>query len=244
MRTRIRRLLQPVTITRRLPTDMGRRRIFVRPSVALGVLKPRIENFDNRLFRLVRQFVNAGDTVWDIGGNQGLFALPAAALAGPSGFVLTVEPDPYMAALLQRSTAVPHPDSAPIDILCSAITDSVGIRRLAIEESRAQNSLSDTGAPVPTWTLDGLLEHFPAPDVLKMDIEGAELMALRGARKLLSEVRPILILEVKEQNQSPVADMLRGLDYNIYRDDLTPIDTGRCSFENVIIPSERDRMQD
>jgi hypothetical protein len=48
---------------------------------------------------------------------------------------------------------------------------------------------------VPTISLDSFIETHPLPDVVKLDIEGAEGMALRGARQMLSRTRPVFLIE-------------------------------------------------
>ena len=50
-------------------------------------------------------------------------------------------------------------------------------------------------------TGDFLLDHWPAPDFVKMDVEGAELLALQGAGRLLEEVRPTFYIEVESTGQ-------------------------------------------
>jgi hypothetical protein len=67
-----------------------------------------------------------------------------------------------------------------------------------------------------TVSLDWLLERFPAPTVLKIDIEGAEALALRGARRLLAEARPRMLLEVYEDNAEEVGALLREHGYVMF----------------------------
>jgi hypothetical protein len=57
---------------------------------------------------------------------------------------------------------------------------------------------------VPTLTLDSLLDSQPSPDFVKIDIEGAEWMALSGSDRLLSEVRPIFYMEVGDNTATDV----------------------------------------
>jgi hypothetical protein len=65
---------------------------------------------------------------------------------------------------------------------------------------------------VPTFTVDQLLDHFPAPDVLKIDVEGAEVPALRGATKVLQHL-PVVICEVALANATAVHEILGPLGY-------------------------------
>jgi hypothetical protein len=68
-------------------------------------------------------------------------------------------------------------------------------------------------------TLDGLLERFPAPAVLKMEEEGGEASALRGAAKLVEEVRPVWLLEVPGAEGLPAVTRLQQAGYKVQRID-------------------------
>jgi hypothetical protein len=88
-------------------------------------------------------------------------------------------------------------------------------------------------------TLDFLLEHFPAPTVLKIDAEGAELKALRGASKLLRTVRPVMWCEVSPENAISVAELLRDASYQIYAAALSPekrTPLQRASWDTLAVP--------
>ena len=71
---------------------------------------------------------------------------------------------------------------------------------------------------VPTVTLDWLAARFPAPDVLKIDVEGAELAVLAGATQLLGHVRTI-ICEVAARNAAAVSGLLTAHGYALYDGD-------------------------
>lgn len=74
---------------------------------------------------------------------------------------------------------------------------------------------------VPTLTLDWMLDHFPAPDVIKIDVEEAELHVLRGGRRLL-ETHPVIICEVAGRNAADVHGLLGEYGYAIYDGDQPP----------------------
>lgn len=80
---------------------------------------------------------------------------------------------------------------------------------------------------VPTVTLDHLLNHFPAPDVVKIDIEGAEALALAGATSVLKQC-PVILCEVAAENADAVRDLLVPHGYRFYDGDLaglrSPVD--------------------
>ena len=223
---------------RSLPPPYQQVRLFVSSESGLRYLKPRLSNVDPSLLRLVTEFVQPGHTVWDIGANIGLFTFTAATRAGSGGHVLAVEADTWNVALLRRSGVLTTSASAPVDVVPVAISDVDGFARFNIAvRSRSTNHLDGYGSTqtggvretqvVPTVTLDHLLDHFPAPDVLKIDIEGAEVLALAGATAVL-ERRPVIICEVAAENAAAVRNLLLPHGYRFYDGELagvrTPLD--------------------
>src|ERR1700742_807899 len=84
-RTFIEKISRNRVLLRHLPRDLGSAPIHVSPDASLHHWKPRLQS---DLFDLARQFVQPGDTVWDIGANVGLFTIAAAQKAGPQGSIV------------------------------------------------------------------------------------------------------------------------------------------------------------
>src|SRR5262249_37577808 len=148
--------------------------------------------------RLAVEFVRPGKVVWDIGANSGIFAFAAANLTGSSGSVVAFEPDTWLVQLLRRSARIQR-DAGPVQVVAAAVAKDCDLRTFNIaQRSRAANFLDgyDTVArsrqtggvaerhTVVTLTLDWLAERLPAPDVIKIDVEGAELEVLQGGERL------------------------------------------------------------
>ncbi|WP_250279752.1 FkbM family methyltransferase [Frankia sp. Cppng1_Ct_nod] len=197
----------------------------------LKYLWPRLDDIDPVLLGLAYDLVQTGSAVWDIGANTGLFTFASATAAGATGSVLAVEPDTVMVELLRRSSRLPGPRAA-IDILPAAVTAASGVTRFCIaSRNRATNHIEGLGSSqtggvravqvVPTVSLDLLLEYFAAPDIVKIDVEGAEHLVLEGGAQLLSDVRPIIICEVAAENTATVTTVLREHDYQIFDGDQT-----------------------
>lgn len=215
--------------TRRLPVEVGGLPIVVSPEAGgLKYWRRILDTTDVELLRLAREFIQPGFTVWDIGANQGIFTFAAAWLAGPEGAVIAVEPDVWLASLLSKSCALnASAERAPVTIVPVAASDEIGSCSLNIaKRARASNYLEGFGnnqtggvrqsLPVLTVTLDWLSEHLPVPQVVKIDVEGAEVSVLRGATELLRSHRPAVICEVNAQNAVEAADLLRVLGFDIY----------------------------
>jgi FkbM family methyltransferase len=157
----------------------------------------------------------------------GLFSFAAAARAGAGGQVLAIEPDLWLVELLRQSARIQPKGSAAVAVIPCAVSDRVDMAEFCIaQRGRASNHLlglggSKTGGEperqwVMTVTLDWLLERFPAPAVLKIDIEGAEALALRSARRLLAEARPRMLFEVYEDSADEVGALLREHEYVMF----------------------------
>jgi FkbM family methyltransferase len=231
LRLALERASHRVVIRRRLPPPFANARIYVSTEGGLRYLARAMADVDPALLRLAAEVVRPGDTVWDIGANMGLFSLAAAVLAGPEGRVLAVEPDTDLAGLLRRSAArgLGH---APVEVLPAAVSDGLSVARFNVaRRNRATSHLAGFGSAmaggvrstqlVPTVTLDWLAAQFPVPDVLKIDVEGAELAVLSGAAAVLAR-SPALICEVSGQNAVAVSGLLAGHGYTLYDGDQSP----------------------
>jgi FkbM family methyltransferase len=167
---------------------------------------------------------------WDIGANVGLFSFAAAFRAGPSGMVLAVEPDIDNVRLLAKSkrNVASVGGYACVDIMpCALAGPGTRAARFAIaQRARASNALagfgnSQTGGVaetrwVPTLTLDDLLGLFPEPQILKIDVEGAEIDVLKGGARMLRDIRPVLYVEVGSERADGVQVVLRESDYLMF----------------------------
>lgn len=193
----LKKLSHGVILKRRLPREFGSVPLFVSPDSALGYWRRDLSKVDPFLLSMARELVRPNMTVWDIGANVGLFTFAAASLGAQ---VVAVEADIWLANLLHRSVLL---NKLPVTVLPVAISDRRGISRLLLsEEGRASNSLVGNGGDsqtVMTVPLDSLLEHFPAPQVLKIDVEGAEHAVLCGARNVLRAL-PSVLCEVTEHH--------------------------------------------
>ncbi len=211
---------------RRLPARYGRRRILVSPDAALRWLQPGERAFERFLLDLADSLA-PGMIVWDLGANVGAFAVPAAHRTGAK--VVAIEPDPFLLGLLEQTCSA-NPD-LDIEIVPAAVSDAKGDAELAVAgRGRACNALSAGHLPqdhgtsrghitVPTTTLDDLLALHPPPDLLKIDIEGAELLALAGAERMLNVARPKICIEVRDETRREVERRLEAAGYRFEGDE-------------------------
>lgn len=234
LRRAIERWSRDRVVRRRLPPEFGSHALFVSPDASLRLWRRDLRRADPLLLGLAAELVRPGDRVWDVGANVGLFAFAAAFLAGPSGAVLAVEADGWLAGLLRRSAESAGPAYAPVEVLAAAVAESPGVAELHIAaRGRAGSHLGDVAGStqaggvrevrqVAAVTLDGLLATSPPPRLVKIDVEGAEARCLRGAGRLLAEVRPVLLCEVSEPSAREVGERLLGLGYTLYDAEVPP----------------------
>lgn len=213
-------------IWRRLPEEFGRTPILLSPDARLQHLKPGRSAFDEGLIRLAVDYVKKDSVVWDVGANVGVFSMAAASIA-LNGAVLAIEPDPWLAGLVQKSCEHSENQNLVINVLSTALSNTPGTARLVVaERGRASNYLeeysgrSQTGGErqrhiVPVLTLDLLAESLPAPSLIKIDVEGAEWAVLQGGKKMIESFRPIIAIEVGKNTSSDVSKFLLAQDYEL-----------------------------
>jgi FkbM family methyltransferase len=154
--------------------------------------------------------------VYDIGAQAGIYTLLAAARA-TRGHVYSFEPFPRNLEFLRRHIKLNgHTNCTVID---AAVDSTSGTAQFAEGPTPEMGALSPDGRlRVNTVALDQLRDAgtLPAPDLVKMDIEGHELEALRGAARLLRTARPVLYLATHSSSlERDCGEFLRKLGYSV-----------------------------
>ncbi|MGO9209711.1 MAG: FkbM family methyltransferase [Terriglobales bacterium] len=184
-------------------------------------------------FCWLSRVLKPGMTFVDVGANMGLYSLFAARRVTAQGQVLAVEPSSRECEILEgniKSNALQN-----VRTVKAAVSNRRGKADLLVAPLRnsGHNTLGRFGygttaertEPVPTERLDDILQTvgFDRVDVIKMDVEGAEMLALRGATETLRRFHPLLLLEVSDrtlQHQSSssreVLDFLVREGYRFY----------------------------
>jgi FkbM family methyltransferase len=153
----------------------------------------------------------AGDHVWDVGANIGYLALVAARIVGPTGRVVAIEPDAQCAAAIRTNAALN--DLQAIEVVEAAAAQSSGTADLVVVRDRLWTRLASVGdhheseqlVNVETVALDDV--PGPAPTLVKIDVEGAELEVIAGMQRLLRDARPLVVCEMHGLNAEFCAAM-------------------------------------
>jgi len=170
------------------------------------------------------KLVKPGATVYDVGSNKGQMAMIFAALVGPTGRVLAFEPAPAEYASLIRNLRLNGLDN--VRAIEAAASDAKGQLEFAYDRDRpTEGKLRDVEASyasapasatftVAAIPLDEMLAEEPAPQLIKIDVEGGAAAVLRGARRIIDEVGPGIYVELHgPEEQAGIRDELLTRGY-------------------------------
>lgn len=164
-------------------------------SLLLSINKIYEENETN----FIKDSINEGDIVIDIGANIGYYTLLFARLVGNTGKVYSFEPDPRNCLLLEKNIQIN--DYNNIVLEKKAISDKTEKSILYVTDDNAGstmhkgNSTTKNEIDIDAITLDDYFKaNSIAPDFIKIDIEGYELNALKGMKMVLQSSNKIKIM--------------------------------------------------
>jgi len=171
------------------------------------------ESFEKAEMSFAQRFLKEGMTVLDIGAHHGFYTILASKKVGSSGRVIAFEPSPRERQRLLLHLKLNRCTNVKVEPF--ALAGQNGEAMLFVVDGRDTgcNSLRPPAVseptrtiPISTKTLDGYLENqgLNHVDFVKLDVEGAELEVLKGARHLLSRnSRPIIMVEVSDVRTEP-----------------------------------------
>lgn len=184
-------------------------------------------DFESDVQKAFADHLKPGQVVYDIGSNAGFMTLLASKLVGPTGTVIAFEPIRKTASQLAAQVKVNGLKN--VIVKNCAVSDREGVLRMSIDryscmarlvECASDNSEGSTYEEVPTTTLDKVVTEHPAPDLLKIDVEGAEMMVLNGAAGLLRDRRPVIIIELHSEDLSrQFHHFISEYDYDLWAAD-------------------------
>jgi FkbM family methyltransferase len=165
---------------------------------------------------LIARMVRPGMTCWDIGANVGFYTLLFAELTGNSGNVFAFEPFPGNVGLLRRHVEINK--FSTVKVFPVALADFDGTVGFDPGPNSCMGHLAVDGRlTVPCSRLDTLLEarEIQPPDLIKIDVEGAEARVLRGAMQALGK-RPVVFLATHGKSvHNECVNLLRGCGYSV-----------------------------
>jgi FkbM family methyltransferase len=183
---------------------------------------------------ILERELKPGMVVYDCGANVGYFAVICARLVGSGGRVIAFEPSPGSVAALQAAPTLN--DLLQLEVVARGLWRESGIVEFtrgapgaSLASDHVHGILGDAESSVatirvPVVSLDTFVydDGGPPPDFVKIDVEGAEGALLAGARRLLREQRPRILIEVHGEPGREAWRELRDAGYTC-----TDLATGR-----------------
>ena len=155
-----------------------------------------------------RSHLRPGDVLFDIGANVGFFTIISVQLVGSEGHVYAFEPVPDNAAAVRHNLELNSFTNATV--INSAVADRSGQGELLVAHYSGGSALSTVKTPPPdlkermpveTVSIDVLLAEgaMRPPDMVKIDVEGAELTVLQGMVETIRQHRPVILYEIDDE---------------------------------------------
>lgn len=169
------------------------------PLISKGVYEP----LQTKLFL---ETLKAGDVFFDVGANIGYYSILASSKIGNTGKVYSFEPDIHNVQILEKNIELNN--ASNVKITKKAVSDKTGFvnfksSALSKGDSAISISNSEGNISIPSITLDDFVaETGVYPNVIKIDVEGAEIMALKGAKGLFSRAKQPIVLFIEYNPQS------------------------------------------
>ena len=167
-----------------------------------------IGSYERNNALLLYSLCHPGMVAFDVGANAGYFTLLLSRASGQQGKVFAFEPDPSNLATLRHNLQINWIEN--VSVVPLAVTNRDG--DAAFDCAASMGRITSNGSTLVRTTR---LDQFPSPDLIKMDIEGGEAVALRGAQRILSERRTKWFIELHGDQAKPSIDLLHANGYRV-----------------------------
>jgi FkbM family methyltransferase len=220
-----------------LPRRIHENLVWVHPRARFSISARTFFQGEPHVRKWLAEQLGPGQVFFDVGAHHGWMSMWSLPLVGKEGAVHSFEPSPANLAILEwhRKTnrfagwtivpkAVSNEDSAAKRLFLIDSGDSpMNSLTAGVPGTPLMKGRDVTTMPIPTVTLDTYCaETGVRPDLVKIDVEGAELLVLQGAGHLLSESHPSLIVAVhpywlpRGQSPAQLRELLTAHGYTIF----------------------------
>jgi len=157
----------------------------------------------------------------DIGANCGMFTIPLAKMLGKKGRVVSIEPDKKNIKLLKKNVELNNLTN--VDVVEKGTYSKKGEMTFYLDDfGTGGHSLLKSNVAkketIPIDTIDNILKNLKINhvDLIKIDVEGVEIEAFKGAKKILKKSHPKIIFEaLSEKKRDEIYEFLSQYDYKI-----------------------------
>jgi FkbM family methyltransferase len=181
--------------------------------------------YESAVQKVLVEHLRSGDIFYEVGAHIGFFSLLAAGLVDGSGEVVAFEADPLNVGLIQehfRRNSLAHARVVPMAVWSKAGTVSFtrgselsSLNAGGVLESSPWGFNTDV-IEVEAIALDDYVQRHRPPSLVKIDVEGAELHVLNGAKELISFYKPLVLCEVHSPElASQVENLLTKNSYAV-----------------------------
>jgi FkbM family methyltransferase len=191
------------------------------PRTYIGAIMYTTGEYEPCSLRIMKKFLQKGNTAIDVGASNGVLTLRMAKSVGETGSVIAFEPSVFRFKQLEKNIGINNFKNITIE------------NRGLYEDTRYEN-ITDTGfaridkkhfLPQQYIThfisLDAYVQEkgIKKIDFIKIDTDGFELKIIQGAEKTLKRDKPILLIEMRDKFSEPLVLLLSKIGYKFYRED-------------------------
>jgi FkbM family methyltransferase len=215
-------------------------RLFAVEPSAFGLYLAMIRggsNYPSHVLETCRLHLQPGGTLYDVGANIGFISIEVACSGIPNLNVYAFEPQPRLAEKIAISGILNRTER--LEVFDLVLGDEIGTAQIHVGRNPSHTSLVPRGSGCQSvsglmMTVDELVfrEIVVPPSLIKLDVEGAELLVLKGAREVCVKYRPYLVFECDSNmvrfgyEKSDLFDLIRSFgEYSFY--DIVEGDDGR-----------------
>ena len=164
------------------------------------------DSFEHQCRSIILNFLKPGSVFLDIGANIGYYSLLASRRVGEKGRVIAFEPNPITVKRIQKNIVLSG--ASNIELFDFALSNKEDVVELycPTSETHGYTSMRNHGwenvdcYKVSTKKLDDSLPtNLTRIDLIKIDVEGAEMLAFEGAREVIKNFKPPILMELNEK---------------------------------------------
>ncbi len=178
------------------------------------------QHYEAKTFRFLENVAGEGTVIYDVGAGTGIYTIHTL---GWRGLSVAIEPFPLNTHLLLENVALNKLDFEKLTLVPLPLCNRSKTTKFHVAARQGQHTIADSGSEklyslnIPCLTIDHVYELTNLkPDIVKIDVEDAEIQVLEGAQNLLTEKIPsYLIVETDLNNIDTISNMLKKYGYTL-----------------------------